>query len=102
MRESRIETDVCVYARSRGWLALKFVSPGASGVPDRLFIKQGRMIFVEFKTATGTISPLQRHWHRLLEFHGFAVHIVNDIDAGKTLLDSYSNQFTQDTNHDNT
>ncbi len=101
MRESRIETEVCNYARDRGWLALKFVSPGASGVPDRLLIRQGRMLFVEFKTATGTVSPLQRHWHRRLEFHGCAVHTINSINAGKTLLDSYSNRLTQESNHDN-
>ena len=43
-----------------GGKAYKFVSPGNSGVPDRLVVFRGRApIFVELKTKTGKLTELQ-------------------------------------------
>lgn len=64
MREDILEHDIEEYLVRRvkavgGW-PLKFVSPGTRGVPDRLLIFPGRVIFVEVKRPGKTSRKLQR------------------------------------------
>lgn len=49
MLESTIEKSVVTWARHNGWLSYKMASQFARGWPDRMFIKAGRVIFIEFK-----------------------------------------------------
>ena len=50
MRESVVERKLTTEAKKRGGLAVKFVSPGLNGVPDRLVLfPGGRLAFVELK-----------------------------------------------------
>ncbi len=50
MRETDIEEYLVKQTRARGGMALKFVSPGCSGVPDRIVILPGgRIGFLELK-----------------------------------------------------
>lgn len=61
MREKRIEEKLRKAIAAHGELCYKFVSPGNAGVPDRLVVlPDGRVIFVELKTAQGKLSALQR------------------------------------------
>lgn len=60
MRESGIEARLIKGATKAGWLALKFVSPGNAGVPDRMLISpEGNVIFAELKTESGKLTALQ-------------------------------------------
>ena len=60
MRESTIEKKLVYGARRLGWRALKFISPGNDGVPDRLVLGPcGRAIFVELKTEDWKLTRLQ-------------------------------------------
>lgn len=48
MREKIIEQKLVNVVKSLGGVALKFISPGMSGVPDRLILLPGkRLAFVE-------------------------------------------------------
>lgn len=88
MRESSIEKAVCEYAKDCGWLVYKFVSPNNRGVPDRMFIKDGRMFFIEFK-ATGKrskVTQLQTFKMTELMVHEFKCYVIDDIDMGKALF----------------
>lgn len=61
MRESDIEKILVDEVRKIGGQAYKFVSPGNSGVPDRIVVlPYGRVIFVELKTDQGRLTRLQR------------------------------------------
>lgn len=58
--ESSIEKKLRVMLLERGALCLKFVSPGNSGVPDRLVVLPGgRVVFTELKASDGSLSALQ-------------------------------------------
>ena len=48
-RESSIEKALSQWAREQGIYTRKFVSPGTSGVPDRLFIGPKGTLFLELK-----------------------------------------------------
>ena len=89
MRESQIERAVCLYARSAGMMAYKFVSPGRAGVPDRIFLTpHGGVFFVEFKAPDGKLRPLQENEHRVIRKHGHDVYVVDSVLTGKQLIDS--------------
>jgi len=77
-----MERDVEQYfvneAKKQGALALKFISPGNSGVPDRLVIRSdGGVEFVELKSSTGKLRPLQTKVIKLLEYYGQTVTVIS-------------------------
>lgn len=78
-----LERDIEAKLRKRvklyGGRCLKWVSPGESGVPDRIvLLPGGRVIFVETKKKGGTLSKLQNFWGRTLRDLGFEVWVVWD------------------------
>jgi len=79
MREKVIEKKLALEAKKRGGLALKFVSPGFDGMPDRiLLMPEGKMAFVEVKAPGKRPCPLQMARHKLLRGLGFLVFILDD------------------------
>ena len=77
--EKSIERSLVLEAKKRGGLALKFVSPGLDGVPDRIVLFHGQhMAFVELKAPGKTLRPLQVRRKEQLEGLGFSVYVVDD------------------------
>lgn len=77
MREATIEHRLVTGVKKAGGWALKFVSPGHAGVPDRIvLLPEGRLIFVELKTKTGRLTPLQIETHNKLRDLGFEVRTL--------------------------
>lgn len=78
MKESVVEKKFAAEVKKRGGLAVKFVSPGFNGVPDRLVLfPGGKMAFVELKAPGKTMRPLQRYRARQLAALGFRVYTVD-------------------------
>ena len=86
MRESKVERDVTAYAKRQGWLAIKIVSPNFAGLPDRLYIRDGEYVFVEFKRPGGKLRKLQVQVRKLLRRHGAVVLCIDDTVVGKGLM----------------
>ena len=60
MTEKYIEQKLVKAVKKRGGMALKFVSPGLDGVPDRIvLLPMGRIAFVELKAPGRKMRPLQ-------------------------------------------
>ena len=77
MLESSLERRFKKGVEQAGAIAYKFVSPGRSGVPDRMvLIPGGHVIFVELKTETGSLTPLQIETHNQLRDCGFDVRTL--------------------------
>lgn len=80
MRESTIEKHLVKTVGQSGGLAIKLVSPGWAGIPDRLILMpQGRLAFVELKAPGHTLRPLQVRRKRQLEALGFSVYCVDSV-----------------------
>lgn len=88
MREKDIEERLVQEVRSQGGLALKFISPGWAGVPDRLILLPGkRLAFVEVKAPGELMRPLQVKRKRQLEALGFSVYCIDHPDQIGGVLD---------------
>lgn len=86
MRESEIEKKVSDYAKAKGWLVYKFVSPSQRGVPDRIFIRGGKLFFVEFKAPGKKPTKLQDKIFGKIREELFEVYIIDDVEQGKKLI----------------
>lgn len=92
MLEKTIEDFIGSHLKARGWLWLKFVSPGAGGVPDRIAVcPGGRIVFVELKTEEGRLSPLQRWMIHRLEELGATVRVVRGKQEAEDFLEEMIN-----------
>lgn len=81
MKEKQIEQKLVRMASAKGGVALKFVSPGCDGVPDRLVLfPGGKTGFVELKAPGKKPRPLQlRRIHQLRKL-GFPVFVVDGME----------------------
>ena len=82
MNERRIEEILIREVNKIGGRTYKWVSPGNSGVPDRIvFFPDGRVFFVELKTDTGKLSAQQKiQINRLVNLGQRAV-VIRGIDG---------------------
>ena len=77
MKESTLERRLVDGVKRAGGIAWKFTSPANAGVPDRLItMPGGRVIFVELKTETGTLAPIQRVQQNKLKLLGHDVRTL--------------------------
>lgn len=88
MLESKVESHLCKEAKKRGGVALKFVSPGMNGVPDRIvLLPNGKMGFVELKAPGEKPRPLQIKRMRGLEKLGFRTYVADTREMIGGILD---------------
>lgn len=74
-------------AKQRGGLALKWVSPAFSGVPDRIvFHGEGRITFVELKAPGKLQTPLQVRIAQMLRGLGADVRVIDSMEAVDALF----------------
>lgn len=84
--ESKVERDICDYAQRRGWWVAKFIAPGQTGVPDRLFIRRGRHVFIEVKRPGEVPSEKQFDKHAEMRAFGAEVHWVDSLEEAMEIL----------------
>lgn len=87
VREVKIENAAVQWAKLNGWWVAKFTSPGKRAVPDRLFIKDGRHVFIEFKKVGEVPTEQQEKRHRDMRKHGAEVHWADSVEQVRGILD---------------
>lgn len=82
MLEKEVEGRLRKQVKNRlGGLALKFVSPGLRGVPDRIVLLPGaRIVFVETKAPAEKLRKLQKYVCGLIAALGFDVRRIDTIE----------------------
>lgn len=81
MREKIIEIELKNAAKSMGGIALKLISPGLNGMPDRLvLLPHGKIAFIELKAPGKKLRPIQEKRKTQIEALGFLVFLIDNID----------------------
>lgn len=61
-KENKVERQLIDGVKALGGMTFKFISPGRTGVPDRIVIlPSGAVHFVELKSVGGKVSRQQEH-----------------------------------------
>lgn len=90
--EISIERKVVAYAKRNGWFVRKVSWIGQVGAPDRVFIRKGLTIWVEFKAPGRKPRPSQLAEHHLMKRAGSAVFVVDDPEMGIAILQAYEHR----------
>lgn len=77
--EAKIEKRCKSKARRDDWWVRKFSSPANNAVPDDIFLKEGRLVFIEFKKPGNTPTELQ--W--------IEINLINEAGGEAYWCDSY-------------
>jgi hypothetical protein len=88
MLEKTIEKKTTDKAKALGWWACKLTSPSFAGIPDRMFIRNGRVVFIEFKRQGEKPRKLQEIVIRDMRFHGAEVYVIDSVEAGFELFEN--------------
>lgn len=86
MSESPIEKEVVRLAEADGWFVRKLQWIGRRGAPDRLFVKAGRVVFIEFKAPGKPLQQLQVNERRRLTEHGAEAHYCDNVRTACHIL----------------
>lgn len=87
-REAVIEAAAVKAAVAKGWYCRKLKST-VRGIPDRIFAKDGRVIFVEFKSRIGVLSDIQVYEIDKMRQAGLRVEVCRSVeDLEKVLSES--------------
>ena len=84
--EDTIESTVVGKAERAGWFTRKVAWTGRTSAPDRVFIKDGRTVWIEFKRAKKKAVGLQAKEGQEMMDHGAEWHSVNTIADGLRIL----------------
>lgn len=86
--EKRVEKVFTDAVKRMGGMAVKFVSPGLDGVPDRIvLLPDGKCAFVELKSPGKRMRVLQEKRKRQLETMGFSVYVIDGVKQIGGVLD---------------
>ncbi len=83
MRESTIEHAACKFARDNGCMVMKLSGPCQKGQPDRMFLKAGSVLFIEFKAPGKRPTALQEKWSSDLGEQGFISICCDNLENAK-------------------
>ena len=89
MRESTVEAGLVAFAKKNGIWTRKFSSPAHRGVPDRIFIHMGKVLFLEVKRPGEKPTQLQEYELQLIRDAGGMAAWVDSVELGIVTLRNY-------------
>ena len=88
MRERDIEQALKARIASLGGVCWKLVCPGTSGVPDRVCLMGGRIVFIEVKAPGQQPRPIQHRRIQQLRDLGFTVIVIDSLAGIEGVADA--------------
>lgn len=93
--ESKIEKKLKKEIELIGGKALKFISPGMSGVPDRIILISAKTIFVELKAPGEKLRPIQEYRAKELRALGFRVECIDSMDKVEVFINNIKKELAE-------
>ncbi len=87
LKESDIKKQVVPYLRLKGWFVFPIMQGALAyrGISDLIAIKQGRVLFVELKTAHGVLSDYQKKFQEDITTHGGEYLVIRSVEDLETV-----------------
>ena len=89
MTESTIEKALVAHCKARGLLTYKFSSPAHRGVPDRVIMGGGKLMFIELKRPGKEPTPLQQRELQRIREAGVHAYWSSNIDNLRDWVDDF-------------
>jgi len=86
MTEKKLEKRCADIAKANGWYTRKWSSPSSRGVPDRIFIRDGDVKFIEFKAFGKKPTKLQTYEMHMINKKGGDVHWCDSVESFKLAM----------------
>jgi Holliday junction resolvase len=80
MRESELQKKIVDRLNRHGWSCIKLIQTNMNGIPDLMCIRKGTVMFLEVKTETGVVAPLQQKRIDDLNKHGVFAKVVRSVE----------------------
>ena len=87
MNEKQVEKRIVDYATKHGVMSLKLGGPNDRGKPDRMFLYDGNVLFIEMKGEGKKPTKLQLNWLDKLKKQGFEADWVDNVNDGQEWID---------------
>lgn len=85
--EHAVELAVIRFAESLGWRFIRKVRwIGRRACPDRMFLRNGQYIWIEFKAPGESLRPDQIREIRRMRQNGAIVHVVDNVLDGEAIF----------------
>ncbi len=78
MKESQLEKKCCLIAKQYQWWQTKINPSSKNGIPDRLFVKNGKYVWVEFKKKNGKRSKIQMFRQTEMKKYGMEIFTIDN------------------------
>ena len=79
LSEAAIQRQVMKALEKEGWTCVKLIQTNLNGMPDLLCLRGGMTMFIEVKSETGKVSPMQLHRIEKLKMNGFGAYVVSSV-----------------------
>jgi hypothetical protein len=86
MLESSLQSKYIKKLKEAGWFVTKLMKTSTNGIPDTLCIKNGRVVFVEYKRPGYKTSPLQDYVIDKIRKEGLEVVVADSWSSLKHLV----------------
>lgn len=87
VHESSVEGYVVRRAKAKGWIVRKLRWIGRRGAPDRVFLRRGRCVFIEFKRPGKAVRDQQKREFDRLRAAYPEVHQCDSIEEALAILE---------------
>lgn len=86
--EASLELTILDEAEAAGWFVRKVQWPGRKGAPDRVFIKDGRTVWIEFKRpdGKGNLARIQGRNRKDMADAGAEIYVVESYAHAREIL----------------
>jgi hypothetical protein len=85
--EKYLERELVERIELLGGKCIKLVPLNSNGIPDRLCLLPGGIIFfAEIKSKGQKPRKLQLYWHRILTKLGFIVHVIDSYEKLNSII----------------
>lgn len=87
--EDLIEREAVSKAKKRGWECFKVSWQGRRGAPDRLFMREGAAVWIEFKQPGEKPTEQQEKMHTKMYQAGLKVYWTDNVRQAMDILCIY-------------